>query len=108
LAHLGVLFLGEIAEFASATLDALRQPIERGEVTISKPGASLTFPCRFTLVAAMNPCPCGYYGSERCRCSDGEVKKYQKKISGPILDRIDLGAAAVTATLACNVTCCVG
>lgn len=90
LAHLGVLFLDEIAEFSTSTLDALRQPIEAGEITISRVGASLTFPCRFTLVAAMNPCPCGYFGSDRCRCTKGEVRKYQKKISGPILDRIDL------------------
>jgi magnesium chelatase family protein len=90
LAHLGVLFLDEIAEFASSTLEALRQPIEAGEIVISRVGASLSFPCRFTLVAAMNPCPCGYFGTEMCRCKDLEVKKYQRKLSGPILDRIDL------------------
>jgi magnesium chelatase family protein len=90
MAHLGVLFLDEIAEFSTSTLDALRQPIEAGEVSISRVGATLTYPCRFTLVAAMNPCPCGYYGTEKCCCRDGEIKKYQKKISGPILDRIDL------------------
>ena len=89
-AHLGVLFLDEIAEFSASTLDALRQPIESGEVTISRVGATLTYPCRFTLVAAMNPCPCGYFGTEKCRCKENEIKKYQKKISGPILDRIDL------------------
>jgi magnesium chelatase family protein len=90
LAHLGVLFLDEIAEFSSSTLEALRQPLESGEVVISRVGASLSFPSRFALVAAMNPCPCGYYGTDRCRCRDAEVKKYQRKLSGPILDRIDL------------------
>jgi magnesium chelatase family protein len=90
LAHLGVLFLDELAEFSSATLESLRQPLESGEITISRVGASLRFPSRFTLVAAMNPCPCGYFGSDRCRCSEKDVRKYQKKISGPILDRIDL------------------
>jgi magnesium chelatase family protein len=90
MAHLGVLFLDEIAEFSTSTLDALRQPIEAGEVSISRVGATLTYPCRFTLVAAMNPCPCGYYGTEKCRCREADVQKDQKKISGPILDRIDL------------------
>ena len=90
LAHLGVLFLDEIAEFSGATLESLRQPIEAGEVHISRVGASLTYPCRFTLIAAMNPCPCGNYGTERCRCDVKDVRRYQKKISGPILDRIDL------------------
>lgn len=90
LAHLGVLFLDEIAEFTSSTLEALRQPIEAGEVVISRVGASLRFPSRFTLVAAMNPCPCGYYGTDMCRCKDADVRKYQRKLSGPILDRIDL------------------
>jgi magnesium chelatase family protein len=90
LSHLGVMFLDEIAEFSAATLDSLRQPIEAGEITISRVGASMTFPCRFTLIAAMNPCPCGYFGSEKCRCKANEVRKYQQKLSGPILDRIDL------------------
>ncbi len=90
LAHLGVLFLDEIAEFSGSTLESLRQPIEDGVVHISRVGASLTFPSRFTLIAAMNPCPCGYFGSDSCRCKESEVKKYQSKISGPILDRIDL------------------
>lgn len=90
LAHLGVLFLDEIAEFSPPTLDALRQPLETGEVTIARVGATLTFPCRFTLVAAMNPCPCGYYGTEKCRCQNADVRKYLKRISGPILDRIDM------------------
>jgi magnesium chelatase family protein len=90
LAHLGVLFLDEIAEFPASTIEAMRQPIESGEIVISRVGATLNFPCRFTLVAAMNPCPCGYFGSDMCRCKDTDVKKYQKKLSGPILDRIDL------------------
>ena len=90
LSHLGVLFLDEIAEFSASTLDSLRQPIEAGDVSISRVEATLTFPCRFTLVAAMNPCPCGYFGSDKCRCRDSDVRKYQQKLSGPILDRIDL------------------
>lgn len=90
LAHLGVLFLDELAEFPRATLEAMRQPIEQGWITISRTGATLKFPCQFTLVAAMNPCPCGFYGTERCICRDSDVDKYQKKISGPLLDRIDL------------------
>jgi magnesium chelatase family protein len=90
MAHLGVLFLDEIAEFSSATLEAMRQPLESGEITVTRVGGNYTYPCRFTLVAAMNPCPCGYFGTDRCRCKPAEVKKYQAKISGPISDRIDL------------------
>jgi magnesium chelatase family protein len=90
LSHLGVLFLDEVAEFSTATLESIRQPMENGEVSISRVGGTICFPCRFTLVAAMNPCPCGYFGSDLCRCSERQVKKYQAKISGPILDRIDL------------------
>ena len=90
LAHLGVLFLDELGEFSRATLESLRQPIETGEITISRVGATLQYPCHFTLVAAMNPCPCGFAGTDRCRCKDVEVSGYQKKISGPLLDRIDL------------------
>lgn len=89
-AHFGVLFLDEIAEFSGSTLETLRQPMESGEVTIARVGATITYPCRFTLVAAMNPCPCGYFGTPKCHCKPGDIKKYQKKISGPILDRIDL------------------
>lgn len=88
--HLGVLFLDELPEFSPSTLEALRQPLEDGVVRISRVGVSVEYPSRFTLVAAMNPCPCGYYGDERCRCSEKDVKKYQSRISGPILDRIDL------------------
>jgi magnesium chelatase family protein len=90
LAHLGVLFLDEMAEFPRATLEALRQPIEQGWITISRVGATLKFPSQFTLVAAMNPCPCGFFGTDRCVCKDADVDRYQKEISGPLLDRIDL------------------
>lgn len=90
MAHLGVLFLDEIAEFSSATLESLRQPLESGEIVVSRVGGTFTYPCRFTLVAAMNPCPCGFFGTDRCRCTTQAVKKYQAKISGPISDRIDL------------------
>ncbi len=90
LAHHGVLFLDEIPQFSRGALEALRQPMENGEISISRVGATLTYPCRFTLVAAMNPCPCGYYGSERCTCKEHAVLTYQQKLSGPLLDRIDL------------------
>ena len=90
LAHLGVLFMDELPEFPRAMLEALRQPIEQGFVNITRVGASLKYPSMFTLVAAMNPCPCGYFGTDNCRCPASEVDKYLKKISGPLLDRIDL------------------
>ena len=92
LAHRGVLFLDELPEFSKAVLESLRQPLEDGVVTISRAVGALTFPARFTLVAAQNPCPCGYYGDplKPCTCSPGQVVKYGKKISGPLLDRIDL------------------
>jgi len=92
LAHRGVLFLDELPEFGQRTLDVLRQPLEDKHVTISRAQGSLTFPASFTLIAAMNPCPCGYYGDpvKECTCSLGIVGKYQKRISGPLLDRIDI------------------
>jgi magnesium chelatase family protein len=90
MAHMGILFLDELPEFSSSTLESLRQPIESGEVNISRVGGTIRYPARFTLVAAMNPCPCGYHGTDMCRCNDKQVKKYQSKLSGPILDRIDL------------------
>jgi magnesium chelatase family protein len=90
LAHHGVLFLDELPEFSRQALEALRQPMESGNVRVSRVQASLEFPARFTLVAAMNPCPCGYAGSEQCQCDAKTVEKYQKKLSGPLLDRIDL------------------
>lgn len=90
LSHLGVLFMDEIAEFNKATLEALRQPIEDGVVHITRVAGAMTFPCKFTLLAAMNPCPCGFAGSEKCSCNPSQVERYQKRLSGPILDRIDL------------------
>lgn len=90
LSHNGVLFLDEITEFNKKTLEALRQPIEDQKVTISRVKYTNTYPASFMLVAAMNPCSCGYYGSNRCQCSDYEVLKYRQKISGPIMDRIDI------------------
>lgn len=92
LAHRGILFLDELPEFQKNILEALRQPMESGAVHVARAKSSLVFPAKFTLVAAMNPCPCGFYGDpeKECRCSAYEVIRYQKKISGPLLDRIDL------------------
>ena len=92
LAHHGVLFLDELPEFRRSTLEVMRQPLEDGEVTIARAAGSLTFPARFMLVAAMNPCPCGYYGDvkRQCRCSPRQIETYRQRVSGPLLDRIDL------------------
>ncbi len=92
LAHRGVLFLDEFPEFPRSTLESLRQPIEDGHICISRAAGSITFPCRFLLIAASNPCPCGYLGHpvKKCSCSFHSIQQYRKRLSGPILDRIDI------------------
>jgi magnesium chelatase family protein len=92
LAHNGVLFLDEFPEFRRNVLDALRQPLEDGSVTISRVAHSISFPARFMLIAAMNPCPCGYWGDKRrsCSCNGAQIRKYRSRISGPLLDRMDI------------------
>ena len=92
LAHNGVLFLDELAEVKRSALEALREPLENGHITISRAATQAKFPARFQLIAAMNPCPCGYLGSpvKSCRCTPDQVARYQGKLSGPLLDRIDL------------------
>ncbi|NTU73141.1 YifB family Mg chelatase-like AAA ATPase [Candidatus Roizmanbacteria bacterium] len=92
LAHRGVLFLDEFPEFPRSVLETLRQPLEDGIVTVSRAAGSLTFPARFLLLAASNPCPCGYLGhpKKRCKCMSGSIERYRKRLSGPLLDRIDL------------------
>ncbi len=90
LAHRGVLFLDELAEFPRPSLEALRQPLEDGFLTVVRAQRALRFPAAVTLVAATNPCPCGYAGSERCRCTEADHARYRRKLSGPLLDRLDL------------------
>lgn len=92
LAHHGVLFLDELPEFRRSTLEVMRQPLEDGKVTITRASATVTFPARYMMVGAMNPCPCGYFGDlkRECRCGPTLIQKYRQRISGPLLDRIDL------------------
>jgi len=92
LAHRGALFVDEAPEFPRHVLEALRQPLEDGQVTIARAAGSYTFPAKFTLIAAANPCPCGWFGDpyHQCRCLPGQIARYQKKISGPLMDRIDI------------------
>src|SRR5207253_188630 len=92
LAHNGVLFLDELPEFRRNALESMRQPLEDGTVMIGRARTSITYPSRFMLIAAMNPCPCGYHGDGRgrCTCSDLQITRYRARISGPLLDRIDL------------------
>jgi magnesium chelatase family protein len=92
LSHQGVLFLDELPEFPRGVLEQLRQPLEEGSVTLARSAGTLTFPARLMLVAAMNPCPCGFYGdsTRECRCTPGIIQRYLAKVSGPLLDRIDM------------------
>jgi len=90
LAHNGVLFLDELPEFSRTVLEALREPLETGRIAVARAARKVEFPARFQLVAAMNPCPCGYFGAVRCRCTPEQVQRYRARLSGPLLDRIDL------------------
>ncbi|MEO8457488.1 MAG: ATP-binding protein, partial [Chloroflexota bacterium] len=92
LSHRGVLFLDELPEFGHSVLESIRQPLEDRVVTVSRAAGNVTFPANFTLVTAMNPCPCGYYGdtARPCTCAPSAVTRYQHRISGPLLDRIDI------------------
>lgn len=98
LAHNGILFLDELPEFQKRTLEILRQPLEDGEVTISRAYGTLTYPSAFMMLASMNPCPCGYWGAsgdvKKCNCTQNEIEKYLRKVSGPLLDRIDIQVEA--------------
>lgn len=100
LAHRGVLFLDELPEFDRRVLEVLREPLESGEIVISRANRQISFPARFQLIAAMNPCPCGYQGSPKgnCRCTPDQISRYNRKISGPLLDRIDLQIEVTTQT----------
>ncbi len=101
LAHHGVLFLDELPEFKRSALEVLRQPLEDGDVTISRSAGKITLPCAFMLVAARNPCPCGYLGDPKheCRCTPTQIQRYRARISGPLLDRIDLHVEAPALSL---------
>ncbi len=97
LSHHGVLFLDELPEFQRATIEALRQPMEDGVVSVARSRQTVEFPAQFTLVATANPCPCGYYGfGNACRCTAHQINQYQRKLSGPILDRIDLSVGVIS------------
>jgi magnesium chelatase family protein len=102
LAHHGVLFLDELPEFRRGVLEVLRQPLEDGQVTISRSAGKITLPCSFMLVAAMNPCPCGHLGDSRhrCRCTPAQIQNYRARVSGPLLDRIDLHVEAPALSVA--------
>ena len=94
LAHLGVLFLDELPEFPRRVLEVLREPLESGHIAVARVRGRIEFPARFQLVAAMNPCPCGYLGEARCRCTPDQIARYRGRLSGPLLDRIDVQVAA--------------
>ncbi len=104
LAHHGVLFLDELPEFDRKVLEVLREPLESGEIVIARARDKIRFPARFQLVAAMNPCPCGYLGDStgRCRCSTEQIDRYRNKLSGPLLDRIDLHVTVARETTTLN------
>lgn len=104
LAHHGILFLDELPEFDRKVLEVLREPLESGEIVIARARDKVRFPARFQLVAAMNPCPCGYLGdpSGRCRCSAEQIQRYRSKLSGPLLDRIDLHLPVARETTVLN------
>ncbi|WP_137886456.1 YifB family Mg chelatase-like AAA ATPase [Pseudomonas sp. 2FE] len=110
LAHQGVLFLDELPEFDRKVLEVLREPLESGQIVIARARDKVRFPARFQLVAAMNPCPCGYLGdpSGRCRCSSEQVQRYRAKLSGPLLDRIDLHLTVARETTALHVPSAAG